>query len=75
MRVHLNVKYIQKISALRILVAIGRDDEPAWNHRRSIQGDESRRSGEGMDKIRELTKQQVQNTGDQRTGLLTDISA
>jgi hypothetical protein len=28
-----------------------------------------------MDKIRELIKQQAQNTGDQRTGLLTDISA
>jgi hypothetical protein len=28
-----------------------------------------------MDKIREMIKQQAQNTGDQRTGLLTDISA
>jgi hypothetical protein len=28
-----------------------------------------------MDKIRDMIKQQAQNTGDQRTGLLTDISA
>ena len=28
-----------------------------------------------MDKIREMIKQQAQNTGDRRTGLLTDISA
>jgi hypothetical protein len=28
-----------------------------------------------MDKIRELIKQQAQNTGDQRTGLITDMSA
>jgi hypothetical protein len=28
-----------------------------------------------MDKIRELIKQQVQNSSDKRTGLITDISA
>jgi hypothetical protein len=28
-----------------------------------------------MDKIRELIKQQVQNSGTQRTGLITDMSA
>ena len=28
-----------------------------------------------MDKIRDMIKQQTQNSGDQRAGLITDISA